>query len=59
MIMIIHRVMSVDSNVVKLKDKATGNISTIPYGMCVWSTGIAPRQLTSHMIDKIQNEKKA
>lgn len=52
------RVVSVEDGKVTLLDKASGDKCTIPCGMCVWSTGVAPRELTRSMMKKIQNQKR-
>lgn len=36
-------VTKVSENDVSTKDRATGQSGSIPYGLVVWSTGIAPR----------------
>ena len=35
-------------------DKSTKRKYTVPYGMCVWSTGVAPRKLTYSMMQSLQ-----
>jgi hypothetical protein len=35
-----HRVMSVEANQVVVMDKATKQKQTLPFGICVWSTGL-------------------
>jgi NADH:ubiquinone reductase (non-electrogenic) len=52
------RVISVDADKITLRDKSTKEVWSVPYGMCVWSTGVAPRKLTQTMMANIQNETK-
>lgn len=33
-----------------LKDAKTKEVRTLPYGMCVWCAGIAPRELTKQLM---------
>lgn len=51
--------MEVTPDEVVLQDKKTKKITRVPYGMCVWSTGVAPRDLTRKLIEKIPEQKTA
>ena len=42
---------------IKIMDGNTKQISDIPYGMCVWAAGIAPRPLTKKMISNIPGQR--
>ena len=53
-----NRVVELTDKEVKMKNKATGDIYTVPYGLCVWSTGVAPRKLTRQMIESLQTPNK-
>lgn len=52
------RVIGVEPDRVTLLDKSSGHQCAVPCGMCVWSTGVAPRELTRKMLLKIQNQKR-
>ena len=43
---------------VTLMNKATCEKYKVPYGMCVWSTGVSPRELTQKMMQSFQNQKR-
>ncbi|XP_068667535.1 external alternative NAD(P)H-ubiquinone oxidoreductase B1, mitochondrial-like isoform X2 [Aristolochia californica] len=47
------RVLSVSDNDLTVKDKATGLISCLPYGMIVWATGIGPRPVVTDFMCQI------
>ncbi|OMO96416.1 hypothetical protein CCACVL1_04966, partial [Corchorus capsularis] len=46
-------VTKVSEKDVSTKDRVTGNSSTIPYGLVVWSTGIAPRPVVLDFMKQI------
>ncbi|KAI8898827.1 hypothetical protein BC833DRAFT_588265 [Globomyces pollinis-pini] len=57
-------VQSVDKNTIVYKTKnsnGTNDIKTIPYGLCVWSTGIAMHEMVKRMSSKLipQTNRKA
>lgn len=52
------RVVGVEPDRVTLLDKSSGHQCAVPCGMCVWSTGVAPRELTRKMLLKIQSQKR-
>ena len=54
-----HRVVEVTPREVVLKDKATKEITKLPYGMCVWSTGVAPQDITKKLIAKLPQQRNA
>ena len=37
-------------------DAVTSKASQIPFGMCVWAAGIAPRPFTKSIIDKLEGQ---
>ena len=39
-------------------DKATKNATAVPYGVCVWSTGVAPVPLIKKLISQIPQQAK-
>lgn len=51
------RVKKIEEGAICLQDGKTKEIQQLPYGMCVWSAGIAPRQLTKDMIKAIPDQK--
>ncbi|KAH7294665.1 hypothetical protein KP509_27G012100 [Ceratopteris richardii] len=54
------RVLEIKDNAIVTKDKATGQITEVPYGMVVWSTGIGTRPLVSDLMKKIgQTDRRA
>eukprot|EP00808_Paulinella_micropora_P007179 g55014.t1 len=55
------RTVKVEKGAVTIYDKVTKKQETLPYGICVWATGVGPRSLTSKLIDKIpaQTNKRA
>lgn len=50
------RVQEVKPDQLILLDKQTNSKETIDYGLCVWSTGIAPNPLTRHVITTFPNQ---
>jgi NADH dehydrogenase FAD-containing subunit len=42
-----QRVSAVEPGVLKCLDKTTKQTHDVPFGLCVWSTGVGPRQVTS------------
>ncbi|KAF8409358.1 hypothetical protein HHK36_005433 [Tetracentron sinense] len=54
------RVVSVSDKVVTMKEKSKGEISSIPYGMIVWSTGVGTRPVISDFMKQIgQTDRRA
>jgi len=51
------RVKSLFAHEAVIQDAKTKVVSTIPYGVCVWSTGIAPHSLTTNLIEKIDGQR--
>ncbi|KAG9452768.1 hypothetical protein H6P81_005672 [Aristolochia fimbriata] len=47
------RVLSVSDNTVSVKDQKNEVISSLPYGMVVWSTGIGPRPVVTDFMSQI------
>ncbi|XP_010268843.1 PREDICTED: external alternative NAD(P)H-ubiquinone oxidoreductase B1, mitochondrial [Nelumbo nucifera] len=47
------RVVSVSDREIKMKLKSKGEISSIPYGMVVWSTGIGARPVIKDLMEQI------
>ncbi len=52
------RVTGVGDKEIAMLDKSTGEKYTVPYGMCLWSTGVAPRKLTQSMMQSLQKSDK-
>eukprot|EP01116_Phalansterium_solitarium_P009846 TRINITY_DN24184_c0_g1_i1.p1 TRINITY_DN24184_c0_g1~~TRINITY_DN24184_c0_g1_i1.p1 ORF type:complete len:509 (+),score=37.08 TRINITY_DN24184_c0_g1_i1:38-1528(+) len=50
------RVLRVTENKVTVNNKTLGKDQDLPFGVCVWSTGIAPNPLVAKMIDKIPEQ---
>ena len=48
-----QRVKEVSAHAITCMDKKTKEVYNIPYGLCVWSTGVGPRPLTSALISKV------
>ena len=44
------RVVGVGEKDVSIMDKKTRKTETVPYGLCVWSAGIAARPVTKQLI---------
>ena len=42
-----------DPKNIKIQNKKTKDTNILPYGLCVWAAGIAPRDITKTMIKKI------
>eukprot|EP00937_MAST-01D_sp_MAST-1D-sp2_P007813 g7813.t1 len=51
-----QRVKSVGPEAITCMDKKTKRLYEIPYGLCVWSTGVGPRPLTRALIDKVPEQ---
>ena len=49
-------VTKVEKNCVTVKKIETKEIFEVPFGTCVWSTGIAPQQLTRKIMTKIPEQ---
>lgn len=49
-------VTKVEKNVVTVKDITKNEIRDVPFGTCVWSTGIAPQELTKKVMKKIPGQ---
>ena len=43
---------------VTVVDKKTGESRNLPYGLCVWSTGVAPTPLTEKFMKKVREQGK-
>ncbi|XXG70397.1 hypothetical protein AAC387_Pa06g3168 [Persea americana] len=55
-----YRVVSVSDKAIIMKAKALGEISSIPYGMVVWSTGIGTRPVIMDFMEQIgQKDRRA
>ena len=54
----LFRVTEVGEKEVTLMNKATCEKYKVPYGMCVWSTGVSPRELTQKKMQSFQNQKR-
>jgi len=50
------RVLAVDGNIVKVVDKSTKEQFDMPFGVCVWSTGVTPVPLVSVIAKKLPNQ---
>lgn len=48
-----QRVKEVTPAAIVCMDKKTKRVYDIPYGLCVWSTGVGPRALTKALISKV------
>ena len=48
-----HMVTKVEKNFMTVKNLTNGEISDVPYGTCVWSTGLAPQELIKKIMKKI------
>ena len=46
------RVLEVKEGSVVVKDKKSGNVREVPYGVCVWSTGVASIPLTKALMEQ-------
>ncbi|KAL3691359.1 hypothetical protein R1sor_005010 [Riccia sorocarpa] len=54
------RVMKVNKHDVEVKEKATGKLVNVPFGMAVWSTGIGTRPVLTKFMEKIsQTDRRA
>ena len=49
----IARVTSVNSRSLSMMDKRAHKEISVPYGICVWSTGVAPQPVTKTIMDRI------
>lgn len=52
------RVTRVDSKMLVMKDKKTRKEVSVPYGICVWSTGIAPTPIAKTIMERIPYQSK-
>jgi NADH dehydrogenase FAD-containing subunit len=52
------RVKGVTANKVTVQDKKSGVKEEMPYGLCVWSTGVAPTDLTMQFMAKVPEQGK-
>lgn len=50
-------VVGMDDKTIFIKNKQTKEVTSLPYGMCVWAAGIAPREITKTMIAKIRGQR--
>ena len=46
-------VIGMDPKTIKIQNKTTKEVTVLPYGLCVWAAGIAPREITKTMIKKM------
>jgi len=51
------RVKGIDENFIVLQEGKTKELCHLPYGMCVWAAGIAPRPLTKCLIQSIPGQR--
>jgi NADH dehydrogenase FAD-containing subunit len=49
-------VTKVEKNCVTVKRMETNQLIKVPFGTCVWSTGIAPQNLTKKIMTKIPGQ---
>lgn len=49
-------VTKVEKNCVTVKKIETNELFDVPFGTCVWSTGIAPQELTKKIMKKIDGQ---
>ena len=54
---LLFRVIRVKPKEVTFMDKETHKQEVVPYGMCVWSTGVAPRPVILELMKKISEQK--
>ena len=54
---LLFRVIRVGSKEMTFMDKGTHKQEVVPYGMCVWSTGVAPRPVILELMKKIPEQK--
>lgn len=47
------RVLSVSNKGISVKDKLKGEVSEVPYGMVVWSTGVGTRPVITDFMEQI------
>ncbi|XP_059661996.1 external alternative NAD(P)H-ubiquinone oxidoreductase B1, mitochondrial-like [Cornus florida] len=47
------RVVSISDKLINMKIKSTGEVSSIPHGMVVWSTGIGTRPVVRDLMEQI------
>lgn len=47
------RVLSVTENIINMKKKSTGELTSLSHGMVVWSTGIGTRPVVMDFMEKI------
>lgn len=52
-LMLNKRITGVEEDVLRVLDMATGNDVEIPYGTCVWATGVAPHPLVTSLKKKL------
>ena len=45
-----------DERNIQIKNKQTKLVNKMPYGMCIWAAGIAPREITKTLISKIPGQ---
>ena len=49
-------VIGMDPKTIKIQNKTTKEVTVLPYGLCVWAAGNAPREITKTMIKKIPSQ---
>ena len=47
------KVESIDADVLTLKQQGQGGSRTVPYGACVWATGVSMHPLTRHLQEQM------
>lgn len=56
--LLFHRVTEVTADCITVMDKKTRKTEQVPYGLCVWSTGVAPIPLTKKFLAKVPQQGK-
>lgn len=56
--MLLYRVTKVNPDTLVIKDKKTKTDVSVPYGICVWSTGIAPQTISKTIMERVPYQKK-
>ena len=49
----VSRVTAVGPDVISVTDKKTKVVDKYPYGICVWSTGVAPLPVTKTIMERV------
>lgn len=48
--------VGIDPKDLKIQNKKTKDVTVVPYGICVWAAGIAPREITKTMIKNMPSQ---